>query len=242
MNSSESVVKIASAIAKAQAEFKGVQKTGENTYDRYSYAKLDDYVIATRPVLAKYGLALLSSVDDVVALEERKTSNGKPEHAVRVKLTVRVLHESGEWVEASAWGEGQDRGDKAVYKAITGARKYGVAAALGLATTDDPEEGGGDDQANNPKQPAPRPAPSPSSQSGSDALADDKIFKSHLAKAFNSRGFTKDQMKSAVAAILPAYKVSRIEDLNPGHRHSLLRGVADGDADKFKAANQGKAA
>jgi hypothetical protein len=166
-----------------------------------------------------------------------------------VKVAVRILHESGEWVEASAWGEGQDRGDKAVYKAITGARKYGVASALGLATTDDPEDDGGEENgagSRNESKPATRPAPAapaaPSGTAGGDAISNDKVFKPQLAKAFKSRGFTTQQMKDAMTPILQAFKVGRIEDLNPGQRHALLHGIAEGEADKFKETTQGKAA
>src|SRR3954453_8351783 len=139
MNTSETLSKIAPALAKAQAEFRAVAKSGDNTFDRYYYSTLEDYMTAVRPILNQHGLTLLASVVDTIALEDRQTSNGKIEHAVRVKLSMRVLHESGEWIEAESWGEGQDRADKAVYKAITGARKYGIASVFGLVTTDDPE-------------------------------------------------------------------------------------------------------
>lgn len=139
MLTSATVSEVSKAITLAQAEFKGVGKSGNNTFDKYAYANLEDYVKAIKPVLIKHNLSVLTSVEEVVALEDRKTQKGGTEHAVRVKIIVRIVHTSGEWVEASAWGEGQDRADKAVYKAITGARKYGLASALGLATTDDPE-------------------------------------------------------------------------------------------------------
>jgi hypothetical protein len=77
---------------------------------------------------------------------------------------------------------------------------------------------------------------------GGDAIANDKVFKPQLAKAFKSRGFTTDQMKIAMATILKAYCVNSVEELKSDQRHSLLRGVANGDADKFKSSNQEKAA
>lgn len=139
MKSSDSISSLAGALAKAQAEFKSVGKSGENKFDKYSYANLEDYVTAVRPVLSKHGIVLLSSAEEIIPLEDRTTKGGGIEHAVRVKLTTRIVHESGEWIETSSCGEGQDRADKAVYKAITGARKYALASALNLATTDDPE-------------------------------------------------------------------------------------------------------
>lgn len=140
MKSSDAIGKLAAALCAAQAEFKSVGKSGENKFDKYSYANLEDYVTAVRPVLTKHGIVLLSSAEEIIPLDDRQTKNGGCEHAVRVKLTTRIVHESGEWIETSSCGEGQDRADKSVYKAITGARKYALASALNLATTDDPED------------------------------------------------------------------------------------------------------
>jgi hypothetical protein len=139
MKSSDSLANLAPALAAAQAEFKAVGKSGENKFDKYSYANLEDYVSVVRPVLTKHKLCLLSSSEEIIPLDDRTTKNGGCEHAVRVKLVTRIVHESGEWIETSSCGEGQDRADKSVYKAITGARKYALASALNLATTDDPE-------------------------------------------------------------------------------------------------------
>lgn len=126
-------------MVEAHADLKPVGKSGQNTFDKYSYAKLEDYVSAVTPVLQKHGLFMVSSVEDVIRLEYRTTGSGKIENVAQVKVAVRIYHVSGEWIETTCFGEGQDRADKAIYKAVTGARKYAIAAALGLATTDDPE-------------------------------------------------------------------------------------------------------
>lgn len=143
MLQSESLKELAPALAAAQAEFKAVSKSGENTYDKYSYAKLEDFVVTTHPILSKHGLIVLTSVVDVSSMDTRQTKNGSNEYPVRVKIVQRIMHKSGEWIETESFGDGQDRGDKGIYKAITGARKYGLAAALNLATTDDPEADAG---------------------------------------------------------------------------------------------------
>ena len=84
---------------------------------------------------------------------------------------MRLSHaESGEWIEIDIIGEGYDRGDKAVYKAITGARKYGLACLFDLVTTDDPETDSPEasrprfepTRANGARQPEARPQPSQS--------------------------------------------------------------------------------
>lgn len=159
MNTSSTIDKIARALAQAQAAFKDVAKSKENTYDRYRYAQLEDYRDAIVAGLGNAGLSIATSIEEVVRLEDRQTKNGGTEHAVMVRMSQRIIHDSGEWIETTVYGEGQDRGDKAIYKAITGARKYGLASALNLATSDDPE---GDDQPR-PKQavPAAKPTPKP---------------------------------------------------------------------------------
>lgn len=139
MQTSENIQEIATALAKAQAEFKSVAKSGQNNQQGYRYPVLDDYMAVVKPSLAKHGLALTSSVEDISELETRETRSGSKQYGVRVRVVTRLLHASGQWIEVGAWGEGLDTGDKAVYKAVTGARKYGVASLLSLATSDDPE-------------------------------------------------------------------------------------------------------
>lgn len=138
---SENIDKIADAIHQAQANFTIVRKTGKNTHHKYDYAMLNDYIAVAKPVLAKFGLSLITSVDKV----ERSDHNQKN---VIVHLTILILHQSGQWIRATGVGEGSDAQDKASYKAITGGRKYLIASALGLSTSDDPEgsdPGGSDD-------------------------------------------------------------------------------------------------
>jgi hypothetical protein len=165
MNSSQEVSKISAALAKAQGEFGLVGKSGFNTFDKYKYSDLQDYVDVTRPVLARHGLAVLSSVEEVHALDDRTTKNGGVEHVARIRMVMRIIHESGEWIETSIWGEGSDRGDKSLFKSTTGARKYGIACTFGLVTSDDPEK---DSPQTAPKQqPKPQsPPPNVNKQTG----------------------------------------------------------------------------
>lgn len=139
MKQSDDITKIAPAIVQAASELKLVGKTGENTFDKYRYAKLDDYVRIVHPVLAKHGLSAMSSVEQVWTLPERTTKSGNKENAVHVRVTTMLIHASGQWVAADSFGEGQDRSDKSLYKAITGARKYGLASLFNIATCDDAE-------------------------------------------------------------------------------------------------------
>ena len=136
---SSTLSKIAPALVKAQAEIKAAQKSGDNKFDKYRYSKLEDFYDAAKPILAKHGFALIIGTPVVAALTDRPTKNGGMEHACQVQVTATLLHESGEWIQEIGHGEGQDRADKSIYKAITGAKKYAVAGLLAIPTTDDPE-------------------------------------------------------------------------------------------------------
>lgn len=139
MRMSEQCDKIAAAMVAIGDEVRFVGKSGNNTFDKYSYSKLDDYVRATSEALRKHRVVVVSSASSIVPLPTRKTQKGNDEHCVHLTVTMRAVHESGQWVEVDCVGEGQDRSDKATYKANTGARKYGMAQLFGLATSDDPE-------------------------------------------------------------------------------------------------------
>ena len=133
MRTSETIVNITKALHSAQSEFCAVPKGGRNAHHGYNYARLEDILGAVSPVLAKHDLSLISGTGNIQVLDGRKGN------AVLANLSVRLLHTSGEWIEVDSCGEGQDQTDKSVYKAITGARKYGIACLLNLTTSDDPE-------------------------------------------------------------------------------------------------------
>lgn len=246
MKHSESLKEIAAALSAAQAEFKGVAKGGENKFDHYTYAKLEDYVTAVQPVLAKHGLSIIFGADEVIALDDRPTQKGGVEHAVRVKMSFLILHTSGEWIEGSTLGEGQNRGDKATYNAITGARKYGLASALGLATTDDPENPKPDDANANarPQRQAQRPPPqraaapreSVDTKSGEVIdYADDSIFKQKISDAYRHRQFIIQQSDSVTSFILHSKQWGNsLDDVPLEHRAEFVNSIRAGKMDHLK--------
>jgi hypothetical protein len=138
MRSSEYINELCAALALAQAEFRSVAKTGRNQQQSYDYADTEDYLRVARPILAKHGLSVVSSCSEVVAAGVMPTRQ-RDWPIWRARVVVRILHSSGQWLEGDAWGDGADGGDKGVYKAQTGGRKYGLALLLGLATGDDAE-------------------------------------------------------------------------------------------------------
>lgn len=128
------------ALISARKEMVAVKMSGKNEFDNYEYATLEDYLDVLDEPLHKHGLFLLTNVEEIQQLEDRKTRNGGVEHAIRIRLNCELMHaNSGQSLSIRCYGEGQDRADKAIYKAITGARKYAIASIFNLCTSADPE-------------------------------------------------------------------------------------------------------
>lgn len=128
------------ALVKAYAEISGVDKSNLNTQQGYNYASDVDFVNAVRPALIANGLTITPHRVQVVATDGYTTSKGT--HMLRMVgiWEYRLSHISGEEIYLSAIGEGSDSGDKASYKAATGAFKYALRQAFVIATGDDAEK------------------------------------------------------------------------------------------------------
>lgn len=150
---SESISNIAAALYKAQQTISTVTKSGNNTYQHYEYATLNDFINAVKTPLEEQGLVIVSSVDSVIREKDtlKKTTGEEYTDSFSVtQMSFKLIHaESGEWMQVSSIGEGVDRGDKASYKAITGGRKYGLALLFNLVTEDDAEKDESTDQRRN---------------------------------------------------------------------------------------------
>lgn len=128
------------AMAKVQSALALVGKTGRNTFHKYDYSTMEDIRKAVHPHLVANNLYVNEGVTDVETLSDRITSKGGTEYVARVKGWLRVTSGvDGSSVVSPGFGEGQDAGDKAVYKATTGMRKYAWMMAFGLASSMDPE-------------------------------------------------------------------------------------------------------
>ena len=117
---------------------KGVLKKGaKNSYDNYSYFSEAQYKQLFTELFSECGLELSFtelSYDTFTA--EGKQSNGR-----LPKLKFRLTDIDTGFSESSViTGEGIDKGDKAGYKAYTGALKYFLANTFMVATGDDPEK------------------------------------------------------------------------------------------------------
>lgn len=134
-----------------------VEKDGFNSGQKYKYLSAGAAMAAIRGSMARNGIAFFPSVLDVVNEDGVSTKAGGVQRIVRVAVNCKFADsETGE-AESCVWfGTGMDYGEKAIYKAYTGAIKYCLTKTFILQSDveDDPEYDGG-------KVEAPSPAPEP---------------------------------------------------------------------------------
>lgn len=117
-------------ILKIMEEVDYVQKDGTNTFHNYNYATDKNLLSIYREKFIKYSIIAIPSVTKV---EYNDT-------ITNIDMTITlVCCETGEKVEVPWAGQGQDKGDKGLYKAKTGGFKYFLMKTFMLPTGDDPE-------------------------------------------------------------------------------------------------------
>ena len=123
---------LAAALATAQASMGPAIKGKKNPHFRSNYADLSSVVEAIREPFTANGLSWVQapSVDPETGL---------------VTVTTRILHSSGQWMEASVAampgrGGKADLSPQAVGSAVTYLRRYGLQAMAGVPSADDDGE------------------------------------------------------------------------------------------------------
>jgi hypothetical protein len=132
MEMSESLTEIGVALSKFQGEVNNVSK--DKSGYGYKYADLAQILDVVRPLLAKHGLSVIQMP-------------GKSDSGVTV--STMVLHTSGQWIKSETElpmdSAAKMSAAQAAGSVITYARRYALAAALGIAQEDDdakkPESG-----------------------------------------------------------------------------------------------------
>lgn len=171
---------LAEAIVRAFAELENLTRDrearipGKDNKPGYSYrySDLASFTDETRPILAKYGLALLQDVG----------GDGKV-----VTLTTTILHASGESRTTPELVSPAGGTPQATGSAITYARRYQGMAALGLAAEDDD----GQTAARTPYQEA---APPPEEDPAGYTIT--RTFAEAYVERAEAAGLTPDQIQA----------------------------------------------
>lgn len=115
---------------------KGVlKKGGRNEFSKYSYFSEAQYKELFTELFSEVGLELKFTELDYAIYDGGKNNGRMP----KLQFTLMDI-ETGYGEDTVITGEGQDTGDKAGYKAYTGAVKYYLANTFLVATGDDPEK------------------------------------------------------------------------------------------------------
>lgn len=134
---------LAAALAKAQGDIRNAAKDRENPHFKSSYATLASVWDACREPLSKNGLAVIQRVN--------VTGEG-------VLLTTMLVHSSNEFIRDRLLMPIAQRTAQGVGSAITYARRYALAAIVGVAPEDEDDDGntasGRDYRAPEPRQSA----------------------------------------------------------------------------------------
>jgi hypothetical protein len=134
MRTSEVIDQLAAALVAAQGAFPRITKgkiarvptKGGGEYS-YRYADLADILSVVQPVLSANGLAVVGIPDT--------TEGGKP------ALTTRLVHTSGQWIEATVELFLSQETPQGQGSALTYARRYGFCGVLNIAADEDDDAG-----------------------------------------------------------------------------------------------------
>ena len=131
-------------ISQVMSQVNRVPKNGYNSFHKYNYATESDLTESIRPILIEAGLAFFTTV-----LEQNREGEFTK---VKMEFTLVDL-DTGETLKSTYWGEGQDKGDKGLYKAYTCATKYFLMKTFLIPTVVDPEGDTTVDERNENSQP-----------------------------------------------------------------------------------------
>lgn len=111
-----------------------VAKDKRNKHHQYDYASAASYLKTIRPLLIKYRLSVTPNV-----VRTGGDANNPELMGIVMSYTFVNIDNPTDLVQTSIASAGSDKGDKAVFKAMTSAQKYMFAQVFCLETGDDPE-------------------------------------------------------------------------------------------------------
>ena len=178
---------------------RGVLKKGAtNTFDKYQYFSEAQYKELFTELFADNRLELkFNEISYDIFTGSEKQNNGR-----MPKLEFELMDVDTGFGETTViTGEGIDKGDKAGYKAYTGALKYYLANTFMVATGDDPE------------------AESPAEQIGSETKKASAKQIDFLLSYYKDENLDK---------LLKANKLSKIEDISASKASELIAKIKGG--------------
>ncbi len=116
-------------------ELPAIGKVQKNQQQGFLFRGHDDVMNVLNPLLSKWGVFVVPRVIERLT-EKRTTSKGSVMYEVNLHVEYTFYGADGDWLIASAWGEGTDSGDKSTNKAMTMAFKNVIAQSFAINTAE----------------------------------------------------------------------------------------------------------
>ena len=205
MNKSETIIELAKALSKAQADMPSAELNAVNPFFKTKYADLGGIIKASKPVLAKHGL----SVSQLTT-----STNGD------IGITTLLMHSSGEWLESTITlpiGEDAKNVAQAAGSVITYLRRYSYSSVLGMYADEDVD---GNDAPPAKKKSQPKKQPAKESGNGKMSLETAKAIKNSKGEKYGDLDTEKlSHMFNAIQKSLGETTVkTKPEDIDDLHR------------------------
>lgn len=127
--SKEGIIK---ALIGVMSEVRAIEKKRKNAQQGYMFRGIDDIYNAIQPALINNNVVVVPTFSSI-SREERATKSGGTMIHTQVSGIFTFFHE-GESIQATAYGEGMDSGDKSTNKAMSAAFKYALLQTLCIPT------------------------------------------------------------------------------------------------------------
>ena len=122
MKTSNEINEIAKALCLAQSEMSGATKQSTNPFYKSNYSDLASVMQAISLPFSAHGLSFVQ---------------GAEANEQRVSVTTRIIHTSGQWLEATTELPPTKADAQGWGSAITYAKRYGLQALCGVPSVDD---------------------------------------------------------------------------------------------------------
>jgi hypothetical protein len=250
MEHSEKLSTFAPAFVLAQAKIKAAEKDGVNKFfDNRRYAGLSSVMDACKEALNSEGIAVLQTP--------------APSEAGKLALATVLMHKSGEWVSGTVTVPLAKADPQGYGSAMTYARRYSLAAMVGVCPEDDDGEGAVGRGTNGQRQQATQRQPQrsapprninqttgeltergPHSEETVPAdvtsfgeygdLMDDDRFEEAVMNELKRRSFTDNDCREAKAQACRMKNVAGLGAFPMKSRHEFLTAIRAGFMDQYK--------
>lgn len=198
------MTKILTKLHAIMTELDYIQKDKKNDHFHYTYASEKAIKEAVHAQLVKHKVIFTLGSSNIRRESFTSTKGGR---AAITDMDFRYRFydvESGEFVEDTFSGSGDDAADKGTYKAITGAIKYILTTTFLIPTGDDPEEDKTVEVEPKPTYAKPKAPPKPISNLPPAPFSDEPILTpgtlAAIETAAEAKGITMEAIRERASA------------------------------------------